>query len=570
MEKRRTNCLWRSVIVLFWMLSQCLDTSSAFVPPAFSTVGESRHVGESGIRRQSVQRKARSYANDDLASFVATCVPGLSKILAQELEDLGCRDVTTTGSSAVRFQADGATALRTLVWARTPHKLLELLGESPPTLQNRQDLHQYVHDEIPVAALLGDGKGGLLTLSVSTLLNAPRSIPADINHSHFTALTVKNALCDKVRELRGDRPSVDLVNPDVPLMAVLRGTPSGAQLSLFRQLHVNSLHKRGYRPPTIHKASLKESLAAGLLLQAGWQTTCRKAQQEGELSPLLLDPMAGSGTLVLEGLFIAADLAPHLLRIKTADAEVAQSHQLPPMLRWKDYSDLRSTVWPDLLREAAQRAKVGLQWLRSSSEDSACRIQANDIHTGALALLEESLEICGVTDLVELTAGDCADWQPRVGENGDSSDKAAWTVASNPPWGVRLTDDVEESWEAMGEFLKQKCPPGRTTAYLLSGDAVATKRLGLRRSQSMPVKVGTQDLRWLQYELHTPSEREESQEEARIVRDEERKARREMSPVRPVVVQSAEPPRVEARSMPRTPTAPRKARTSKVNEWLLD
>lgn len=443
---------------------------------------------------------------EEESSFIATCVPGLSHILAQELQALGCTDVTSTGNAAVRFHANGSTALECLIWARTPHKIMEFLVESPPTLQTRQELHSFVYDQVHVQSLLGNGQGGLLSLAiVSTILNSPKLIPADINHSHYTALTIKNALCDAVRDLRGDRPNVNLDDPDVPLVAVLRGTTAGgAQLSLYRQLHgPGSLHKRGYRPSTIHKAALKESLAAGLLLQAQWHGTCQKARKTGAAPPVLLDPMTGSGTLVLEGMLMAADLAPHLMRIKTSSTtEAAAMQQLPPVLRWRDYSHLRQTAWPNLLRQATQRGKDGIQWLRSSSSRPC--IFVNDLHTGALSLLDDSLSIMGMDGgIVDINAGDCADWQPAIPNDKDGEgDDQHWTVVCNPPWGVRLEENVDSSWEALGHFLKQNCPPGRTTAWILSGHAQATKRLGLRRSQSMPVKVGTQDLRWLQYELH--------------------------------------------------------------------
>lgn len=154
---------------------------------AFLAVGR----GLSGrTQLQNSRRSNEPDGRDASSMFVATCVPGLSQILAQELQDLGCTEVDSMGGAAVRFRADGPTALSTLLWARTPHKLMEFLVESPPTLQTRQDLHQFVYDEIPVQSLLGNGQGGLLNLAVSTILNAPRLIPADINHSHYTALYV--------------------------------------------------------------------------------------------------------------------------------------------------------------------------------------------------------------------------------------------------------------------------------------------------------------------------------------------------------------------------------------------
>ena len=584
---------WQQAFVLFvaWILlcTEAFIVSSERKRPLCSSRQSPTTIGSSS-RRASLGATTRHTddENEVSSSFIATCVPGLSGVLAEELQSLGCTAVEPTGGAAVRFEADGPTVLECLLWARTPHKLMEFLAESPPILKTRQDIHQFVQDEIPVQRLLGNGQGGLLSLSVTTILNAPRQIPADINHSHYTALTVKNALCDTVRELRGDRPNVDLDNPDVPLVAVLRGTPSGAQLSLYRQLHSGgSLHKRGYRPSTIHKAALKESLAAGLLLQAGWEKSCRAAQSKGKSPPLLLDPMTGSGTLVLEGLLIAADLAPHLMRIKTSmGAEQAAMHQHPPVLRWKDYADLRQDVWPQLLREATERAKTGLAWLRDTA-DGTYPVYVNDMHTGALSLLDESLTITGFHGLVNINAGDCADWNPPIQDK--SGTRQNWTIVCNPPWGVRLEDDVEASWEALGKFLKQTCPAGRTTAYILSGHAKATKRLGLRRSQSMPITVGTQDLRWLQYEIHGPSSDEEKnvsvlEREPRQYNEESVATERVFRSKPPKSSIRAEFPRrskstsrsngvkkqtsTETRKQPKRKTV--RVPTSDTNEWLID
>lgn len=494
--------------------------------------------------------------------FVATCVPGLSSILADELQDLGCTQVTPTGGAAVEFTATGRTALQTLLWARTPHKIMESLVVSPPNLHTRDDLHNFIYDQVNVQQLLGNGQGGLLTLAVSTTL-VGASLPKDLRHSHYTALTIKNALCDAVRDLRGDRPDVNRDNPDVPLVAVVRGSSNtgAAQVSLYRQIHGPvSLHKRGYRPATVHKAALKESLAAGLLLQAGWADQCRAArnqQQPQQSVPRLLDPMAGSGTLVVEALLMAADVAPHLLRIKTSrenDTEDAVVHQLPPILRWKDYAPLRTTVWPDLLQTATLRAQAGLAWLHSSQ---TTRVHVNDIHTGALRLLDASLHRAGLDGLVDIQAGDATDWHP-VRQNEKDNDP--WTVVCNPPWGIRLEEDIEASWEALRHFLRETCPPG-TVAYILSGNPSATKRLGLRRSQSFPVKVGTHDLRWLKYKIHGGS-----------VHDGSTEAKFTAEKTRPPVANGSNNQRGQRDDGDRTRSKPKNKTRSAApttNEWLI-
>jgi putative N6-adenine-specific DNA methylase len=445
--------------------------------------------------------------------YLATCIPGCAEILANELISLNCWNVDVSGNSAVLFTADTETALQCLLWTRTAHKIMELMCDSSSSsssssisasgvygeseyndagIYNRDDLYKFVRRTVDVKDLLGDGAGGLLTLSVQTILNGANRIPADINHSHYTALTIKNALTDAVRDLREDRPNVDLDNPDVPLVAVLLGTDDGAVVSLYRQLHpTGTLHKRGYRRDTaIHKAAMKESMAAALLLHAGWPEVCQTASSKNRVT--LLDPMAGSGSLLLEAACIAGDVAPGLMRIKCG----MEGHSMPPVVRWKaagDDPDAVKDIWKRLLTQATARAKQGLQKLQA--DNSPIEMIGNDIHPGALDLFEAALHQAGLTNVVQVTEGDCLDWNPVV-RNPDGP----WMIVSNPPWDVRLTGDMHTAWEAMRVFLRETVP-SNTSAWVLSGNPAATKHLGLRKtpSTSLALKTGEQDLRWIQY-----------------------------------------------------------------------
>jgi len=413
-------------------------------------------------------------------SYLATCIPGLSNVLAGELQALGAVNVETSGNAAVTFQGSSKTGLHALLWLRTVHRLMELVA-SERNLETRQHLHDFVSDNVNVQQLLGNGSGGLLTLSVHSILNQPSLLPKDLTHSHFTSLTIKNALCDIVRDLRGDRPDVELENPDVPLVCVLRGMPGNtAEASLYRQLHSpGSLHKRGYRGDSaIHKAAMKESLAAGLLLGAGWGDKVNELKAV-PTPTTVLDPMAGSGSFILEAAMIAADIAPGLMRIKCTGP------LQPPVLRWKSSQGLEET-WKELLIESTQRAKNGLQWCKNGP----LKFIANDIHSGALDICETSLQQAGLLQLVELRQGDCVDL--KVPQD------AATLVFTNPPWGVRLDNDMNASWESLRHLLRDSCPPN-TEAWVLSGNKVATKHLGLKRSNSLQVKTAEQDLRWIQY-----------------------------------------------------------------------
>lgn len=465
--------------------------------------GEYRNDHADKSSWQQSPPKSSSSSIQQEQQYLATCIPGCAVILANELMALNCWNVGVSGNAAVQFTADTETALTALLWTRTAHKIMELMCESTSSseaeyneydtgIYNRDDLYKFVRNTVDVKDLLGDGTGGLLTLSVQTILNGANRIPSDINHSHYTALTIKNALTDAVRDLREDRPNVDLDNPDVPIVAVLLGTDDGAVVSLYRQLHpTGTLHKRGYRQGSvIHKAAMKESMAAALLMHAGWPEQCLSANAKNRVT--LLDPMAGSGSLLLEAACIAGDVAPGLMRIKCG----LPGHSMPPVVRWKaagDDANAVTDIWKRLLVQATARAKQGLQ--RLQSPNSPIEMIGNDIHPGALDLFEAALHQAGLTNVVQVTEGDCLDWDPEV-RNLDGP----WMVVSNPPWDVRLTGDMHTAWEAMRVFLRETVPPN-THAWVLSGNPAATKHLGLRKtpSTSLALKTGEQDLRWIQY-----------------------------------------------------------------------
>jgi 23S rRNA (guanine2445-N2)-methyltransferase / 23S rRNA (guanine2069-N7)-methyltransferase len=293
----------------------------------------------------------------------------------------------------------------------------------------------------------------------------------------------------------------------------------------------------------MHKAAMKESMAAGLLLEAGYS-------KDSAANTVLVDPMAGSGSLVLEAAMIAADLAPGLMRIKCG----VSGHQKPPVLQWKSSRDENAAeIWRDILVEATERAKEGLRALSSAEKP---RILANDIHEGALDILEASLEQAGLQSCVEVHEDDCRDWDlPSL--QGEM-DRYRYLIATNPPWGVRLSEDMHESWESLRVFLRS-CPPG-TEAWVLSGNKESTRHLGLKRSRSLSLQTAQQNLRWIQYnildkpplqerrEAKPPSDSDERQ------RDEQRRKEAAIKPKanRAVASRKREEPSTRARAAPAT------------------
>jgi len=473
--------------------------------------------------------------------YFATCIPGLASTLANELINIGASNVEISGSSGVIFYSssddDVDIGMKAVMYVRTAHRIMELISTSSPSyydgviVNSRDSLYSFIQSNTPVQSLLGDGKGGLLTLSVNVILNG--KVPKDLCHSHYTALTVKNALVDLVRDLRDDgiRPDVDIDDPDVPLMVVLKGNGGSndnnrgydyndrndrrrrddfdenvVDVSFYRVLHAggSSLHRRGYRSSSaIHKAAMKESMAAGLLLEAGWDKLCQAAREKDGLPAVLVDPMAGSGTFCVEAALIASDYAPGLMRMRCYDSNSKSGenankwnpHHIPPVLRWKDS---KKDYWKKLVIEARDRAASGMDWMNEKNPEypdlTNCVILANEMNGSAADLATSNIVKAGFEKYISLNEGDCINWDIE-----SSVIPGRTIVVSNPPWGLRLTEDVEESWLSLKAFLRDQC--NESEAWVLSGSKDATRYLRMKKTRSVVIKTAGEDLRWIQYHV---------------------------------------------------------------------
>jgi len=195
--------------------------------------------------------------------YLATCIPGLAPYMEEELKKCGALSTEVLSNAAVSFMAvdennSNCVPLKALLWVRTAHRILEKI-DTFYDIHSRDDVYNAVQQSrMDIKDLLGDGTGGLLSLSVKVIVNG--RLPKDISHSHYTALMIKNALVDQVRDLKGgERPDVDLDDPDVPLVAIFHGRGETSDMTLYRSLAPPaSLHKRGYRSDgAIHKAGEK-------------------------------------------------------------------------------------------------------------------------------------------------------------------------------------------------------------------------------------------------------------------------------------------------------------------------
>ncbi|MCF7221088.1 bifunctional 23S rRNA (guanine(2069)-N(7))-methyltransferase RlmK/23S rRNA (guanine(2445)-N(2))-methyltransferase RlmL [Marilutibacter chinensis] len=369
--------------------------------------------------------------------FFASCGKGLEYLLADELLALGCASAkaTVAGVNAEGMLAD---AQRAVMWSRLASRVLWPLAEF----------------DCPDEAAL---YAGARALDWAAQLEPRHAIAVDahvsgaaITHARYAAQRVKDAVVDAMREATGTRPDVDLEAPDLRLNLVVR--KGRAILSV--DLGGGPLHRRGWRRRQ-GEAPLKETLAAAVLLRGQWP----KLHAAGGA---LLDPMCGSGTLVIEGALMAADVAPGLSRYEG----------LAPT-RWRSFD---ANGWRALVDEAQARAAAGRAALQP-------RFAGRDSDPQAIRAARENAARAGLEDMIDWQVGDIATLESGALPIAD----APGLVVCNPPYDARLAADPA-LYRLLGDALGRAVPDWR--ASLLCGDAELARATGLRAMKVYPVFNG--------------------------------------------------------------------------------
>ncbi|MEN8199284.1 MAG: THUMP domain-containing protein, partial [Thermodesulfobacteriota bacterium] len=258
-------------------------------------------------------------------SLTASCAAGLESLVAEEISGFGGREIESA-KGLVTWQGDIESAYRSCLWSRCASRVFLKVADFPAP---DEDALYEGAKQVDWAKQMGVGSTFAVDCSLSQ---------SAISHSGFAALRVKDALVDQFREKCGERPSVSVVRPDIRIHLYIH--KDHATLSL--DLSGESLHRRGYRKEGGSLAPLKESLAAAIVQLAGWTP-------ETEPDTMLLDPMCGSGTLLIEAALIFGDAAPGLSRSYFGFSG------------WKEHD---KDLWARLVDEAVAREEAGLerQW----------------------------------------------------------------------------------------------------------------------------------------------------------------------------------------------------------------
>jgi len=384
--------------------------------------------------------------------FVPTPL-GLEGALAGELGGL-IEGTVTPAKAGVSFEGTLEAGYRVSLWSRVASRVLLEIGRFPsPT------------PESLYAGIQGiDWRDHMRfdqTLSVS--FSSARS---EIKHTNFGALKTKDAIVDQFREKLGKRPSVDREDPDLSVAVHVQDDEAVVSVDL-----AGALHRRSWRGRS-GPAPLKENLAAGILLLAGWPEVM--ARKGG-----LVDPMAGAGTLVVEAAFMATNTAPGLLR-----------------------GGLIAGGWRGHDRALAKRLMKEARELDRRDEDLGIEIVGFDADPAAVDRARRNAHDAGLGQRAHFERRELALVDPVGEEPG--------IVVVNPPYGERLGERrrMGPLHQRLGMTLKQRF--GNWTGYLFTGNLEAAKEVGLRASARHVLYNGALECRLLEYRILPPKEEQEA------------------------------------------------------------
>lgn len=408
---------------------------------------------------------------DEPPRLTARTLEGLEWILARELERVGAQDLRV-GRRTIEFSAapgaEKETLYRAVLESRTAIRVLEPLGrfrvDSPDSLYHAMQKVDWTEQ-----------------LKTSDTLRVDAAIhDTFLTHSLYAAQIVKDAIVDQLRTPSGKRPSVQLRGASLRLGLHLVGDTA----TIFRDAAGRSLHQRGWRMGEVD-APLSEVLAAGILAITGWwrigesngasvgelltvdEEKCERTVDEAKCE-LLLDPMCGSGTLVIEAATIAAGIAPGLYRARR------KAHG------FYRFRDCDRGLFDRLVAELEARVR-----------EPEARFQASDLDPQAVAAAKDCAEAAGVASGIAIDVTHFEQARP-AGENG--------LVVTNPPYGERLPlPRAAAFFRRFGDWLVQHC--GGWRAAILAADTPAAGQLGLRPTYRVPLYNGPIACRLLEVEI---------------------------------------------------------------------
>jgi putative N6-adenine-specific DNA methylase len=367
--------------------------------------------------------------------MLAKTFKGLEEVLARELTDLGANNVEIQ-RRAVGFTGDKAFMYKANIHLRTAIRILK------PIKTFRAADADSVYLEVKKIKWSD-------YMDVNTTFAIDATVHSDqFTHSRFVTYRVKDAIVDWFNDNTGKRPSISIENPDV--MINIHISQKICTISLDSS--GESLHKRGYRISQ-NEAPLNEALAAGMLLLAGWNGQCD-----------FLDPMCGSGTLLIEAGLIALNIPPGLYRSSFG------------FEKWHDFDE-------ELFQQIYQDD--------SGEREFRFKIYGSDVSQRAIKISEQNVKSAGLGKYISLQVKSVKDIEPR---------SEPCLMVTNPPYGERIkTEDIAGLYELLGATMKHKLTG--SDCWVISSDMDCLKKIGLKPAQKIDLLNGALECSYNKYEI---------------------------------------------------------------------
>ena len=388
--------------------------------------------------------------------IIAKTFMGLEPVLAKELTQLGANDVQI-GRRMVSFKGDKELLYRANFQLHTAIRILKPIKHFKAL--SADDVYEGVKD-IDWSEYIGSDK----TFAVDSVV-----FSEEFRHSKFVAYKVKDAIVDQFREKTGQRPNISITNPDIRLHIHI----AEDQCTLCLDSSGESLHRRGYRQESV-EAPLNEVLAAGMILMTGWH---------GETD--FIDPMCGSGTLLIEAALIARNMAPGLFRKEYA------------FEKWPDFDrDLFDEIYND----------------DSQEREFNHHIYGYDVDIKAVNTAILNIKAAGLSSDITVKECDFKDFKHP---------KEKSIIVTNPPYGERIsTPDLLGTYKMIGERLKHEFTGNE--AWILSYREECFAQIGLKPSIKIPLFNGSLECEFRKYQMFD-GKMSVFREEGGVVKTEEEK-----------------------------------------------
>ncbi|WP_305460900.1 bifunctional 23S rRNA (guanine(2069)-N(7))-methyltransferase RlmK/23S rRNA (guanine(2445)-N(2))-methyltransferase RlmL [Photobacterium leiognathi] len=395
--------------------------------------------------------------------YLAITSRGLENLLADELEQLGAQNIQVV-HAGVRFKAEQATAYRCCLWTRISSRIIQVLSE----FNVRDDMDLYL---------------GATAINWMNYFDSNTRIVVDFNgtnreirNSQYGAMKIKDAIVDRFTKADLRRPNIDRERPDLRVHMRL----SGEKGILGLDMAGSGLHQRGYRSEA-GKAPLRETHAAALVIKSGWTP-----------EQPLLDPMCGSGTLLIEAAMMAAEIAPGLKR-----------------KRWgfESIKDFDKDAWMEIHAEATVKSRRGPAKVTT-------KFFGREMDRRVLAVARDNAGRAGVKELIDFEYGDATQLvRPEGFETG--------VILCNPPYGERLgtTPELISLYKEFGNRLKLAFAGSVAAIYSSSNELLSCMRM--RADKQFKLRNGALDCVLKTYLITAGSvQKEEGQAEGVIVQEE--------------------------------------------------